>query len=67
MADIVVVNPDADYTITRDDILSACGWSPYEGMRLHYRVEQTWVNGQLAYVDGRFTNAQTPLAVRFDV
>ena len=66
MADIVVVNPDDDYTITRDDIISPCGWSPYEGMRLRYRVEQTWVNGQPAYINGTFTNRQTPLAIRFD-
>ncbi len=66
MADIVVVNPDDYYTITRDDIISPCGWSPYEGMRLRYRVEQTWVNGQPAYINGTFTNRQTPLAIRFD-
>lgn len=66
MADIVIVDPDADYTITRDDVLSSCGWSPYEGMRLRYRIEQTWVNGQPAYVDGRFTDRQTALAIRFD-
>lgn len=67
MADIVVVNPDDDYTITRDDVLSPCGWSPYEGMRLRYRVEQTWVNGEPAYINGKFTDRQTPLAIRFDI
>ena len=66
MADIVIVDPDADYTITRSDVISPCGWSPYEGMRLRYRVEQTWVNGQPAYVNGRFTDRQTPFAIRFD-
>lgn len=66
-ADIVIVDPDADYTVDRADVISACGWSPYEGMRLRYRVEQTWVNGQQAYVDGRFTGRQTALPVRFDV
>lgn len=67
MADLVIVDPDADYTISREDVISSCGWTPYEGMRLNFRVEQTWVNGQPAYVDGKFTGQQTPLALRFDV
>ena len=67
MADIVVVNPDDEYEITRDMVLSRCGWSPYEGMKVKFRVEQTWVNGQLAYDHGRFTGEQKALAVRFNV
>lgn len=67
MADLVIVNPDSEYEITRDSVLSPCGWSPYEGLRTRFRVEQTWVNGEPAYVDGEFTGRQTPLAVRFDI
>lgn len=67
MADLVIIDPDADYTITADNVISACGWTPYEGMHLNYRVEQTWINGQPAYIDGRFTDRQTALPVRFDV
>ncbi len=67
VADLVVIDPDADYVIRREDVLSSCGWSPYEGMRLNFKVEQTWVNGQPAYVNGKFTGKQTPLALRFDI
>jgi len=67
MADLVIVNPDTDYTVTREDVISPCGWSPYEGAHLKFKVEQTWVNGQPAYVDGKFTDRQTALAVRFDI
>jgi dihydroorotase len=65
-ADLVVVNPDADYVVKREDVLSPCGWSPYEGMHLRYKVEQTWINGQPAWVDGKFTDKSTALAIRFD-
>ena len=65
-ADLVVVNPNDEYTITNDDVISTCGWTPYAGLKLHFKVEQTWVNGQPAYINGEFTNRQTPLAVRFD-
>ena len=67
MADIVVVDPDADYVISREDVLSPCGWSPFEGVKLNFKVEQTWVNGVPAYINGKFTEKQTALAVRFDV
>lgn len=66
-ADLVIIDPDADYTITADSVISSCGWTPYEGMKLNFRVEQTWVNGRPAYVDGKFTGIQKPLAIRFDV
>ena len=67
MADIVIIDPDADYEIKSSDVLSPCGWTPYEGMRLNFRVEQTLINGQPAYVNGEFTGRQTALPVRFDV
>ena len=67
MADVVVVDPDADYEISDEDVLSTCGWTPYRGMRLNFRVERTWVNGTLAYDRGRFTDRQVALPVRFDV
>lgn len=65
-ADIAVVNPDDDYEITRDMVISRCGWTPYEGRRLNFRVEQTWINGILAYDNGTFTEKQTSLPVRFN-
>lgn len=67
-ADIVIIDPDTDYVIDNSDVVSACGWTPYAGMKLNFQVEQTWVNGRLAY-DRRladpFTGAQTALPIRF--
>ena len=51
-ADLVLVDPDAPYTVRREDVLSKCGWSPFEGETFPARVAATWVNGQLAW-DGR--------------
>lgn len=68
-ADMVIVNPDADYRITSDRVLSPCGWTPYDGVQLNFAVEQTWVNGRLAYDARRpdpFTGEQTPLSIRFN-
>ena len=50
-ADLVLVD-DAPYTVEREDVLSKCGWSPFEGTTFHTRIASTWVNGMLAW-DGR--------------
>jgi dihydroorotase len=37
-ADLVLVDPDAPFTVRREDVLSRCGWSPFEGERFRSRV-----------------------------
>jgi dihydroorotase len=50
-ADIVLVDPDALWTIARGDdaVASQCGWTPYAGMRMRGRVEMTFVGGRLVW------------------
>ncbi|WP_363796575.1 dihydroorotase [Lysobacter firmicutimachus] len=50
-ADLVLID-DAPYTVRREDVLSKCGWSPFEGRTFHSRIASTWVNGALAW-DGK--------------
>ncbi len=47
-ADLVIVKKK-DYTVTKDNILYKCGWSPFEGHTFHYSVDKTFINGNLAY------------------
>ncbi|WMJ69852.1 dihydroorotase [Stenotrophomonas sp. 24(2023)] len=47
-ADLVLVE-DTPFTVKREDILSKCGWSPFEGTTFHSRIASTWINGQLAW------------------
>lgn len=47
-ADLVLVREE-DWQVTKDLIESKCKWSPIEGRTLHYRVWQTYCNGQLVY------------------
>lgn len=51
-ADLVIVRPHQPWTVTKDVILSKCGWSPMEGHEYQWRVERTLCNGQTVYVDG---------------
>jgi dihydroorotase len=47
-ADLVLVE-DVPFTVKREDVLSKCGWSPFEGTTFRSRVASTWVNGQLVW------------------
>ena len=47
-ADLVLID-DVPMTVRREDVLSKCGWSPFEGTTFHSRVAATWVNGVLAW------------------
>lgn len=54
-ADIVIVDLNAPWTVSRDAdtpgerILSKCGWSPLEGITLSAKVRATFVNGSKVY------------------
>lgn len=50
-ADLVVVE-HARWTISKDNVIYKCGWSPMEGVELNNRVAQTYVNGHLVYNQG---------------
>lgn len=64
-ADMVLVNPDAEWTVTADCVLSKCGWSPMEGQRFHARVEKTFVNGDLVYNDNKVDENHRGQELRF--
>ena len=44
-ADLVLVRPGVEDTVTRESLLYKCGWSPLVGQTFHTRIEQVWVNG----------------------
>jgi dihydroorotase len=51
-ADLVLVNMNGSTEVTREKVLSRCGWSPFEGRRFHSSIDAVWVNGALAF-DGQ--------------
>jgi dihydroorotase len=53
-ADLVVVDPDASWTVNKDNIHYKCGWSPFEGQTFRGKVLHTLVSGHLAYSEGKF-------------
>lgn len=65
-ADLVILNPDSEWTVETDCIESKCGWSPMEGKTFHGKVEKTYVNGILAYSDGKVNTLNRGQALVFD-
>ena len=53
-ADLTLVDLNSEWTVSKENILYKCGWSPLEGTTFHSKVLKTWVNGHLAYADGVF-------------
>lgn len=52
-ADLVLVNHNATTTVRKQDLLYHVGWSPLEGRTFPARIDATWVNGELAYHEGK--------------
>lgn len=64
-ADLVLVDPNAPWTVDSSNILAKCGWSPFGGLRFTSRISHTWVSGHLAYEKGQLNEARTGLRLTF--
>jgi len=57
-ADLVLVNLNSPWEVSRDNILAKCGWSPFEGTTFRARINHTFVSGHLAYSNGQFDESK---------
>ena len=51
-ADLTIVDLNKSWTVSKENILSKCGWSPLEGTTFQTKVIFTFVNGNLVYDNG---------------
>lgn len=65
-ADLVLVDPEAAWTVDVSNILYKCGWSPLEGVTFQSKVTHCFVNGYLAYQDNTFTEFRAGMRLKFD-
>ncbi len=64
-ADLVLVG-DQPLTVRREDVLSKCGWSPFEGTTFRSRIDSTWVNGQQVWNGRALVGAAAGRRLEFD-
>jgi dihydroorotase len=65
-ADLAIVDLNKPLTVSKENILYQCGWSPLEGHTLSASVEQTFVSGHLAYSQGSFDESKTGKRLLFN-
>jgi carbamoyl-phosphate synthase/aspartate carbamoyltransferase/dihydroorotase len=47
------VNPETQWTLSASNLLTRCGWTPFEGWRVWGKVEQVYARGRLAFANGQ--------------
>ena len=65
-ADIVVVDRNVPFAVRSENILTKCGWSPFEGYTFRNSIRQTYVNGQLAYNQGSINSVVRGRRLKFN-
>ena len=65
-ADLAIVDLNKPLTVSKENILYQCGWSPLEGHTLSASVEHTFVSGHLAYSQGSFDESKTGKRLLFN-
>jgi dihydroorotase len=65
-ADLVIVDLNKAITVSKENILYKCGWSPLEGQIFHSKIEKTIVSGNLIYDNGVFNETEKGKRILFD-
>lgn len=65
-ADLVLVDPEKPYTVTKDNLLYKCGWSPFEGHTFSSSIEMTMVNGAIVWNQGELIETKPGMRLAFD-
>ena len=65
-ADLILVDTNDPWTVTKDNILYKCGWSPFEGVTFNSRVTHTFLNGSLVYHNNKFSKDKAAMQLTFN-
>jgi len=65
-ADLVLLDRNTPETITKENILYKCGWSPLEDFTQPATVSKTFVNGHMVYGNGGFDESKTGMRLQFN-
>lgn len=65
-ADLVLVDINKPYKVTKENLLYKCGWSPFEGHTFSSTITHTFVSGHLVYENGNFDESVKGKRLVFD-
>ena len=66
-ADLTILDLNKSWTVSKENILYKCGWSPFDGHTFKSSVQSCFVNGNLVYNSGEFDESFRGLPLEFDV
>ena len=55
-ADLVLVDLNHPWKVSRENILYQCQWSPFENQSFQSKIIKTFVNGSIVYENGNIKN-----------
>tara|TARA_R110000868_G_scaffold325809_2_gene586670 strand:+ start:1794 stop:3128 length:1335 start_codon:yes stop_codon:yes gene_type:complete len=65
-ADLVIADLDNKWIVTKENIAYKCQWSPFEGNTFRSKISHTFVNGHLAYENGKFSEKRNAKRLTFN-
>lgn len=65
-ADLVLVDLNKPTTVSTNNILYKCGWSPFEGFEFPAAITHSFVNGRMVYGNGNWDESVTGMRLQFD-
>jgi dihydroorotase len=65
-ADLVVVDPSQTLTVSKENLLYKCGWSPFEGTTFSNKIDSTYINGNCVYRNDQIIESGVGERLRFD-
>lgn len=64
-ADAYLLDSNKPYTVSKENLLFKCGWSPLEGHTFGSSITATWVNGELVWNENGHTGKKPGARMRF--
>ena len=64
-ADLVLIDLDKTTTVTKDNLLYECAWSPFEGKTFNSMINKTFINGETVYDNGKLLSQPSGKRIEF--
>jgi dihydroorotase len=65
-ADLVLVDLNKEWEVSKDNLYYKCGWSPFEGHTFKGSIDTTIVSGHIAYTNGKFDESKKGERLTFE-
>ena len=65
-ADLVLVDLNQSWEVTKSSLLYKCNWSPFENQIFKSKIKKTIVNGVIVYNEGNFIDQSNGARLNFE-